>query len=258
MSARAPSAPVLAIESSGPSARVALVSADGQVVAAGERVGPRHSATLLPLCDDLLSSRGLTVASLAGIACGRGPGSFTGLRVGLAVAKGLALAHDLPVVLVSSLEALAHDLFQDLMNDRGGGRLPAAALLAPCIDAGKGEVHGQLYRLDHGSDHGSNDGRALTAASEELRLLPGDYADQVRAAAAGAPIRIAGTGVDRHADLLIAALGPAVRVALPAPGAAAVARLALPRLARGDHDDLDSATPSYGRPPDITIPKPRP
>ena len=117
-----PNTVVLAIDTSGPIARAALVSRDGQVLAAAERGGPRHSATLLPLCHDLLASHSLKVADLAAIACGRGPGSFTGLRVGLAVAKGLALAHDLPLVLVSSLQALAHDLHR-----RWPGR-PARAL----------------------------------------------------------------------------------------------------------------------------------
>jgi tRNA threonylcarbamoyladenosine biosynthesis protein TsaB len=234
---------LLALDTSGPTARAALATADGTVLAAGERSGPRHSATLLPLCHDLLSAHGLAVAGLGGIACGRGPGSFTGLRVGLAVAKGLALAHDRPVLLVSSLHALAHDLAAGLPPAPG-------ALLAPCIDAGKGEVYGQLYRFDAAL--------GCMPASEELRLRPEAYVERLAREAAGGPLRTAGTGVDRHPDAFLAALGAgAVQVGLPGPSAVAVARLALPRLARGERDDLDSAIPSYGRPPDITAPRPK-
>ncbi len=241
---RGPTSPVLlALDTSGSTARVALVSPGGQVMASGERSGPRHSATLLPLCDQLLSRSGLAVSGLAGIACGQGPGSFTGLRVGLAVAKGMALAHDLPILLVSSLAALATDLARDSQPPAPG------TLLAPCIDAGKGEVYGQLHRLDGAG--------GCVAEGEELRLLPAAYAEQLRLHAAGAPIRLAGTGADRHAEAFLAALGAdSVLLNLPVPSAAAIAHLALPRLARGEHDDLDTAIPSYGRPPDITTPKP--
>jgi tRNA threonylcarbamoyladenosine biosynthesis protein TsaB len=236
-----PAPVVLAIDTSGPIARAALVAGEGQVLAAGERSGPRHSATLLPLCHDLLSGRGLGVSELAAIVCGRGPGSFTGLRVGLAVAKGLALAHDRPVLLVSSLHALA----QDLATAPGA---TVGTLLAPCIDAGKGEVYGQLYRLDAPL--------SCVPAGEELRLRPEDYAERLRQQAAGGPLFTAGTGVDRHPQAFTAVLGaPSVQVGLPGPSAVAVARLALPRLARGERDDLDTAIPSYGRPPDITTPK---
>jgi tRNA threonylcarbamoyladenosine biosynthesis protein TsaB len=242
---------LLAIDTSGPVARAALVTAAGQALAAGERSGPRHSATLLPLCHDLLSARGLApphaggppwgprfVAQLAAIACGQGPGSFTGLRVGLAVAKGLALAHDLPLLLVSSLHALAADL----------AVAAPGALLAPCIDAGKGEVYGQLYRQEPAG--------GCTALCEELRVVPAGYVERIRAQATGeAEVVVGGTGVDRHADTMVAALGAAVRVGFPGPSAAAVARLALPRLLRGERDDLDAAIPSYGRPPDITVKK---
>jgi tRNA threonylcarbamoyladenosine biosynthesis protein TsaB len=230
---------VLAIDTSGAIARAALVSTDGNLLLADERAGPRHSATLLPLCHHLLSARSLAVSELAAIACGRGPGSFTGLRVGLAVAKGLALAHDRPILLVSSLHALAEDL--------AAGQ-PAGGLLAPCIDAGKGEVYGQLYRLDAAL--------GCLPASEELRARPESHAERLRREAAGGPLRTGGTGVDRHPDAFVAALGASsVALGLPGPSAAAVAHLALPRLARGERDDLDSAIPAYGRPPDITTPK---
>jgi tRNA threonylcarbamoyladenosine biosynthesis protein TsaB len=231
---------VLAMDTSGPTARVALVSEGGELLVAGERSGPRHSATLLPLCHDLLSARGLGVSQLAALACGRGPGSFTGLRVGLAVCKGFALAHDLPVFLVSSLQALALDLAAQ----------EPTALLVPCIDAGKGEVHGQLQRLDPAAPLDP------AALSEELRLRPGPFIDRVRAQAGAAPLIVGGTGVDRHADLFRQQLpSSALRVDLAAPSAVAIARLALRARDRGERHDLDTAIPSYGRAPDITTPK---
>jgi tRNA threonylcarbamoyladenosine biosynthesis protein TsaB len=231
--------PLLAIDTSGPIARAALLARDGQVLAAEERGGPRHSATLLPLCHDLLSARSLKVSDLTAVACGRGPGSFTGLRVGLAVAKGFALAHDLPLLLVSSLQALALDLQAEA----------SAALLAPCIDAGKGELYGQLYRP-------AGDPPGLDPVTTELRLLPDGFADLVRTEAGGARTVIAGTGADRHSARL--SQGPAnvqVLLRFPGPSAVSVGRLALPRIIQGERDDLDAATPSYGRPPDITTPK---
>jgi tRNA threonylcarbamoyladenosine biosynthesis protein TsaB len=236
--------PLLALDTSGSTARVALFrpeGADGLArLAGGERTGQRHSAYLLPLCHDILTAAGVGAAGLAAIACGRGPGSFTGLRVGLAVAKGLALPFDLPLALVSSLEALALDLAR---------RLPAGApaTLAPVIDAGKGEVYLQLFAAAGG---------APRALSPEQRLHPRDAAAQL--AAARTPVHVAGSGLDRHQALFADALRAAAATLLPdfpGPTADAVAHLARPRLARGERDDLAAAVPSYGRPPDITTPR---
>ena len=228
----------LALDTSGPTARIALVDAGGTCLASGERTSLRHSATLLPLLHELLGRAGLVVPNLRGIACGAGPGSFTGLRVGLAVAKGLALAFDLPLVLVPSLTALAVDL-------AAGG---ATGLIAPCIDAGKGEVYVQLFRA------GSADPVPL---GPELRTTAEIFAAEL--AGNQQTARFAGTGADRQRAAITAVLGEtAVVPDFPGPSALAIARLALPRLLRGEHDDLDSAVPAYGRPPDITTPKPKP
>jgi tRNA threonylcarbamoyladenosine biosynthesis protein TsaB len=195
----------------------------------------RHSATLLPLCHELLGRAGITVADLRGIACGNGPGSFTGLRVGMAVAKGLALAFDVPIVLVSSLTALAQDL----------AGTPDGDLLIPCIDAGKGEVYAQLFRRTSS---------APVPIGPELRLTPEALADLLQEP--GQSPLIGGTGADRHAAALTTRLGPtAVIVGFPGPSAGAIAHLGLQRLSRGERDNLDTAVPSYGRPPDITTPK---
>ena len=127
------SSPLLALDTSTPTARVALLSAAGECLLAREKTAARHSANLLGLCDEILRGVGVAVGDLGAIACGAGPGSFTGLRVGLAVAKGLALPTGLPYVfLVSSLEALACDL---------AAKSPDAQRVLPCIDAGKGQIY---------------------------------------------------------------------------------------------------------------------
>jgi tRNA threonylcarbamoyladenosine biosynthesis protein TsaB len=227
--------PLLAFETSGPIARVALVDPAGVRLAGGQRAGERHSDSLLPLCDEVLSGARVTASALGAIACGAGPGSFTGLRVGLAVAKGLALPWDLPVVLISSLRALAEDL-----APLGG------AELAPCIDAGKGEVYGQL----HGR---AGPDQPLLARGPEQRLTPDAYARQC---AERAGVVVGGTGLDRHEAVFRQLAGAAaLHPGFPGPTAEAVARLALARLARGERDDLAAAVPSYGRSPDITTAK---
>jgi tRNA threonylcarbamoyladenosine biosynthesis protein TsaB len=217
-----------------------LFSTAGARLAGGERTGQRHSAYLLPLCHDILSAARVTPGGLGGLACGRGPGSFTGLRVGLAVAKGLALPFDLPLLLVSSLEALALDI--------GAGEAAAGSTLVPVIDAGKGEVYAQLF---------APAGEALRALGPEHRLAPAALVAELRDQN---QLRLAGSGLDRHRAVFAQAVGAGqlradLLDALPGPSADAVARLALPRLSRGERDDLSAAVPSYGRPPDITTPK---
>jgi len=230
--------PLLALDTSGPTARVALMSASGVRLGGGERTGERHSAYLLPLCHEILGAAGVGLADLGGIACGRGPGSFTGLRVGLALAKGLALPFDLPLHLVSSLEALALDL-----EHQAGG---TAGVLVPVIDAGKGEVYAQRYAPRDGQ---------LVSLEPELRLTPAALIERLQGTA---DLRgLAGTGVARHGDAFRAAFHDRAHVGLAGPSAESVAALASRQRAAGASDDVSAAVPSYGRPPDITRPKPR-
>jgi tRNA threonylcarbamoyladenosine biosynthesis protein TsaB len=230
--------PMLAFDTSTPCARVAVLSPEGDGLAAAEKVAARHSSNLLRLCDEVLRATGATVKDLAAIACGAGPGSFTGLRVGLAVAKGLALADGIPLVLVSSLDALA----VDLASSEG------ESLVLPCIDAGKGQVYGRLYRAGGGT--------TTPTGTDDLVLLPEDLCRLVQEQAAGSAVVAGGNGVDRYQEVFRARLGAeAVRFQVAGPSALAVGRLALARLARGERDDLETSVPRYGRPPDITKPK---
>jgi tRNA threonylcarbamoyladenosine biosynthesis protein TsaB len=231
---------LLAIETATPTARVAVMDELGARRAAREATADRHSSNLLRLCDEVLREAGTTPAALSAVACGAGPGSFTGLRVGLAVAKGLALASSPPFVLVSSLRALALDVLDAAST--------GDAIAGACIDAGKGQVYAAFFRAAAPD--------LVEPLTDEWLLDPGDV---VARAPAGGRLMLAGNGAARYADVIDRTLsargGGAARIVVAGPSADSVARLASLRLARGDRDDLATAVPSYGRPPDITTPR---
>jgi tRNA threonylcarbamoyladenosine biosynthesis protein TsaB len=219
---------------------VALFSPSGLCLGEREKTAARHSANLLGLIDEILREAGIAVGELGAIACGAGPGSFTGLRVGLAVAKGLALPAELPLLLVSSLDALACDL---------AALAPDIPLLLPCLDAGKGQVYARLCDAVPGSVPRPQGDVDWVLSPEEICRVAAETA-------AGRPLIAGGTGVDRYLARIRGALGEKpVRASVAGPSAAAVAGLARPRLVLGDSDDLETAVPRYGRPPDITRPK---
>ena len=97
---------LLAIETSTEACSVALLCAE-RIIARSEIAPRRHAELLLPMCDAVLAEAGVARGALDAIAVGRGPGAFTGVRLAIAAAQGIALALDIPVVLVSSLAALA-------------------------------------------------------------------------------------------------------------------------------------------------------
>jgi len=220
----------LCLDTATPTARVAILDADGGVRFAAEATAERHSSHVLPLCAEAMRAVAITPRDLAGIACGGGPGSFTGLRVGLAVAKGLALPTGVPLYVVSSLQALA----LDILAARDG----AAVTAVPCLDAGKGEVYVAGYVRD--------DAALARETAADCRLAAGALADWLAALPAPAPV-VAGNGAERHAVV--------GRVAVAGPSAVSVGRLALLQRARGEAANLASAVPIYGRPPDITVKK---
>jgi len=237
---------LLAIETSTSEARVGVFDGEtGERLAGAAAVSERHSSNLLRLCVEVAEQAGVTIAELAAIACGAGPGSFTGLRVGYAVAKGFALPFGIPFLSVSSLQALAWDMAP---LARPGERI------VPCLDAGKGQIYVALFET---APAGGAAERAVSRLGDDWVIGPTAAGEILAGVGQGSPVLFAGPGAVRHREVVQAALGPNARFAeVAGPSAEAVAAHVLPRWRRGEREDLSTAVPAYGRAPDITRPKP--
>ncbi|HZX32384.1 MAG TPA: tRNA (adenosine(37)-N6)-threonylcarbamoyltransferase complex dimerization subunit type 1 TsaB [Rhodocyclaceae bacterium] len=193
---------------------------DGELTERRCPAGRPHSETLLPLVRDLLAEAGVEFSHLDAVAFGAGPGAFTGLRVACGVAQGLAVAADIPVVPVGTLEALA--------ADADGERVLAL------LDARMNEVY---YAAFERNDDGLKLlGDVRVAPPAEVVLPEGDGWLACGNALAAYPVlaqRIAEAGMAAKPDIM--------------PTAAAVVRLALPRLEKGEAVDPALAVPFYVR-----------
>jgi tRNA threonylcarbamoyladenosine biosynthesis protein TsaB len=222
---------LLALDSATSVCSVALCDAAGQVLShrRGERA-PDQADRLIELVDEALRDAALDYAALDVIAVNHGPGSFTGVRTGVAAARGLALALGRPVLAVTTLEVLAAAL----------GPQPAGTIVA-ALDARRSQVYVQSF------DH------RLAPLGAPDALAPED----IRLDAAAPPLQLVGNG----AALIRAALpevSPIVSAAAEAD-ALGVARRALARLAAGElAGSGQDVQPLYLRPPDARLPAPRP
>lgn len=132
---------LLAIDTSTERASLALLC-NGEISSTEQPAMRQHAQLILPMIDTLLGDAGISLKQLDGIVFGRGPGSFTGLRIACSVAKGLAFAHDLPLFPVSTLEAIASDAFmQDSL------KLPKYGVLA-VVDARMNQLYWAYYPAD--------------------------------------------------------------------------------------------------------------
>ncbi len=200
-----------AIETSTDWCSVAVWS-DGEIAGAERRAGNRHSELALPMLEKLLGKN-----ELHAVAFGAGPGAFTGLRIACGLAQGIAFGRSLPVIGISSLEALA--------QESGATRVVA------CIDARMREVYyAALQREDCGEGRGWREVIApQCAAPAAIALPPGDWIG-------------AGNGFAVYGNMGLKRVLPEVH-----PTAMAVARLAAPRLAAGEGVDAALAAPVYVR-----------
>ncbi len=196
---------ILGIESSSLVASVAIVE-DGVTMAEyTANFKKTHSQTLLPMIDSMVELLGIELSTIDAIAVSGGPGSFTGLRIGSATAKGLGLALNKPLIHVPTLDATAYNLYG------------AGALICPIMDARRNQVYTGIYRFEkefeivHGQDvmDMGNPSHILNGLGEPVIFL-GDcvpvYEKQVEENVS-VPFRFAPAHTNRQRAASVAALG---------------------------------------------------
>ncbi len=230
---------ILALDTASGQCSVALL-VDGQLVTRAVTTARDHAQLLLPMVDAVLAEAGLTLRGLQGIAFGRGPGSFTGLRIAAAVTQGLAAGADLPVLPISDLRALAEAARHALA---GSGGQSAPGWLLACMDARMGELYWGLFEHNGDPVGAAVGGERLSSPAGLQQALSGLLP-------AGAAIQAAaGMGLGAYPDLAAALQVPIAQcLARAEPHAAEIVRLAAHDLSAGARWlDPAAAQPVYLR-----------
>ena len=173
---------ILAFESSARPASVALLR-DGQLLSQYSQCSQlTHSRTLLPMAEDMLKNAELTLDDVDLFAVAHGPGSFTGIRIGVSTVKGLAWASDKPCVGVSTLEAMAWH------------GLAAGGLICPVMDARRSQVYNALFEIRDGKPARLTEDRPISLEELAAELASYDW-----------PVFLVGDGAELTAKALAAA-----------------------------------------------------
>jgi len=187
----------------------------------------KHSSILVPAIKDLLKTIGLKMEEINGIAISIGPGSFTGLRIGLCVAKGLCYARSLPLLGITTLDAMAFPLKE----------IPY--LICPVLESKKDEIYDVVFR---GGDslHRVMDYKCEDIQSLLVRLSP----------LKKEKIIFLGDGIKKYRDVIKEKIGKDalfIDSQLNLPVATSIAFLGLDKLKKGEEDDISAITPFYLR-----------
>ena len=217
---------ILAFETSAKAASVALTENGKLLGESYQNTGMTHSQTLMVMAEDLLKAAGKSVKDLSAVAVAEGPGSFTGVRIGVAAAKGLAWGAELPCFGISTLEAMAVSL--------GAWQ----GYICPVMDARRSQVYNALFYVNHGEIQRLREDRAIALSdlAEELKALE-------------EPIFLVGDGSNLCYNTLKEAvpnlvMPPEHRMHQRAVGAALLAE---GKLAAGETGDGAALAPNYLR-----------
>ena len=221
---------LLTIQTASPAGSIALTAGDRLLAELNLDVRKTPTEWLLQSIEELLGKADIKQTDLDGIAVVRGPGSFTGLRVGLATAKGLSLATGCPLLGVSSLQCVAM-------------QLPFAGLpVCVMLDARKQEVYTATYRWEGAAPH---------PVSQETVIGPEQLLAEI-----SAETLFAGNGAQLYRTLIVRQLGDRARFApafVSLPRAAGAAALAVHEWAAGRAVTADELMPNYLRPSEAEL-----
>ena len=172
---------ILAIDTSTTSGSIALVDSGELLASRDEPYVKAHAKWLMPAIDTLFSSINQTIEDVDVFAIGVGPGSFTGLRIGVSTVKGLAWSLGKPVVGVSTLKALAMNINTD------------GALICPVLDARKKELYAALYRVD-------GEGSIVEELISDRAIAPKKLYGELAGRTQGESVLFLGSGLNAYKD----------------------------------------------------------
>jgi tRNA threonylcarbamoyladenosine biosynthesis protein TsaB len=214
---------ILGVDTSTPIGSVGLIDGERFIAEHTLSIVKAHSSRLMPAIDQILGWADLTVHDLDACAVGIGPGSFTGIRIGVGTIKSLCYALKKPIIGVSTLEAIAYNL---RYTDQ---------LICPILDARKDEVYGAVFR------GGQNLQRKSDDLCVPIEVLLSQIDDDVI---------FVGDGLRRYAPVVQEQFGEDVPLAdsiFNVPRGASVARIGYAQLLNGQSGDYFSLTPNYVR-----------
>lgn len=216
---------ILALDTSTECCSAALMVGDGDVRLRAQITERGHAELILPMIDELLREAGIRLADLDGLAFGRGPGAFTGLRVAAGVVQGLGIGANLKVVPISSLAAVAAQVAAESPGDG----------ILVCNDARMGEVYWATYGY-------------ATALGAPVELTAERVSLPELVTIAPAVRHVAGNGIERHPALRERLLGAGLQFHADLyPRADTIARQGALALAAGLGVDAEQALPTYVR-----------
>lgn len=218
----------LALDTSTEACSVAL-SYHGQLLALDEVCPQQHSKRILPMVQQVLADAGVSLSQLNGIVFGRGPGSFTGVRIGVSVAQGLAFGVDVPVYGVSTLAAMA----------QAAAKLKDSKQVIAAIDARMAEVYLAAYALDEQG--------LMQAISGEVAAKPAALPAAITDLAFNANVMAVGTGWQTYATELQATLPATIAADILYPSAQFMLPFANSAWQNGHFVAAEQAEPVYVR-----------
>ena len=218
---------LLAIESSGLVASAAIATESTLLAEYTVNFKKTHSQTLLPMVDEIVRMTGLDLKEIDAIAVSAGPGSFTGLRIGSATAKGLGLALDKPIVPVPTTQGIAANLYG------------TEGIICPLMDARRNQVYTGLYRYNKAG---------FQIVEDQMAVLVDEIIEKVNAY--GEPVTYLGDGVEAFAEILLEKTTVPFSFApmhCSKQRAGALAMRAVDLFTEGKYENADEHEPDYLR-----------
>ena len=219
---------ILSFESTAKIASCAVTDGERLLASYSINNGLTQSELLMPMAESIMSCLKLGYDELDALACSVGPGSFTGVRIGAALVKGIAFMRDIPCISVSTLEALAENLFG------------TEGIIVPVMDARRGQVYTAIFKYEGG---------AMVRVTEDMAISTAELFDKLSKTEGSVYLVGDGYEVARRALL---SLGERLKETPPAlieESAYSVARVAARRLALGECDTDLTLMPTYLRVP---------